>query len=242
MKEIITVASGKGGVGKSTLCVWLARALAKRGNKVLLVDFDIGLRCLDTLLGVSDNVLYDWNDVIADVCDLHDAVIETDGLFLLPAPRKISQSVNGSAVRAVMETASGNYDYIICDSCAGLGNELELACAASLSAIVVCTPDTVSANAGAAVGDRLRELGVKKLRMVINEFTYSAVKKKQSLNIDDMIDAAGIQLLGVVPFEEKLPVMTVQNKKANCAATEAFERIAARIDGEEISLKNLEKM
>lgn len=243
MKEILTVASGKGGVGKSTLCVWLAQKLTKRGNKVLLVDFDIGLRCLDKLLGVDANVLYDWGDAVNGNCDFSDAMLEADGIFLLPAPRKCDGSFTPQTLRLLMEAVSREFDYIICDSSAGIGDNFTLACCASTCAIAVCVPDCVSIAAAAAAADALIENGVKEIRLIINKFSAKGIKNKTSLNIDDMIDACGIRLLGVVPFDEKISLLTLEKptKKKNEALC-AVERIAARIDGEEISLgKNLKK-
>ncbi|MCR4925021.1 MAG: P-loop NTPase [Clostridiales bacterium] len=244
MKEIITVASGKGGVGKSTLCVHIANQLTALGNKVLLIDFDIGLRCLDTIMGVSDNILYDWGDVINDICDFDEAVIEKENMFLLPAPRKSSENINAKAVRSMIELATNSFDYIICDSSAGVGEAFELACSASSYAIIVSTPDTISANAAANANEKAIEMGIRKTRLIINRFSYNELKKGRALNIDDMIDLAGIQLLGVVPFEEKFARLNGQNfnKNNSLSAIQAIARISGRIDGKEISLKNLEKM
>ncbi len=241
MAKIITVLSGKGGVGKSTFCVNTAIALCEKGKKVLLVDGDVGLRSLDMLLGVDNMVLYDWSDVLENRCDKDKArLFYNDNLQLLPAPLQISENLDADTFKSIISQYADEYDYIFIDSPAGLGHMPKLYVKCADECIVVATPDNVSARSAGITGNHLVDLGIKenKIRLVINRFDKNAVKMGKLLNVDDVIDITYLRLLGVVPEEKKLSQASVvenelspRNKTKN-----AFNNIADRIMGKEISL------
>ena len=126
MAEIIVVASGKGGSGKSSFTAGVGRALANLGKKVLAIDCDIGLRSLDLLFGVSEKVVFDWGDLVCDRCTFEQALISSE-IDLLAAPRNFSDDLSPEATAKVFRSFSEDYDYIILDSPAGIDRGFRLA-------------------------------------------------------------------------------------------------------------------
>ncbi len=241
MAKIFTVASGKGGVGKSTFCTNIALALADMGKKVLLVDGDATLRSLDLLLGVDEMVVYDWLDVIECRCDSGKArLFYNENLQLLPAPLQHPTNMTKENFSEMLNNYSENYDYIFIDSPAGVGELPEIYAKCSDMCIIVATADEISARSACVMGNNLIKLGIKEenLRLIINRFDKKAVKRGKLLNIDDIIDKTYIRLLGVVPEEKNLMYASVTDKRlsANCDAKFAFNNIANRILGKESEL------
>lgn len=241
MAQIITVISGKGGVGKSTFCVNTALALSKKNKKVLLIDGDISLRSLDLLLGVDEMVLYDWSDVLANRCSKDKAVLfYNDNIHLLPAPLEHPDKLSVDSFKTLLSQYSDNYDYIFIDSPAGVG-ELPLIYAQCADrCIVIATPDNISARSAYIAGTELikADISEEKIRLVINRFDEKAVKMGKLLNIDEVIDITYLQLIGVVPEEKMLTHVSVSGKELSqrTKAKVAFNNIADRITGKEIPL------
>lgn len=241
MAKIITVISGKGGVGKSTFCVNTAKSLCENGKKVLLVDGDIGLRSLDMLLGVDNMVLYDWSDVLLNRCDKYKArLFYSDNLQLLPAPLEMVESLDVDAFKALISQYADGYDYVIVDSPAGIGELPTLYAKCADECIIVATADNVSARSAGVVGDQLVNMGIaeEKIRLIINRFDKNAVKLGKMLNIDDVIDITYLRLLGVVPEDKKLTHASVVDAELSTRNRTkiAFNNIAGRILGKEILL------
>ncbi len=241
MAKIITVISGKGGVGKSTFCVNTATSLCENGKRVLLIDGDIGLRSLDMLLGVDNMVLYDWSDVLLNRCDKDKArLFYNDNLQLLPAPLEMVESLDVNAFKSLISQYADGYDYVIIDSPAGVGELPLLYAECADECIIVATADNVSARSAGIVGNQLVNMGTaeEKLRLIINRFDKNAVKQGKLLNIDDVIDITYLRLLGVVPEDKKLTHASVIDVDLSTRSRTkiAFNNIAGRILGKEISL------
>ena len=241
MSKIITVASGKGGVGKSTFCANIALSFAKQKKKVLLVDGDAGLRSLDLLLSVDSMVVYDWLDIIEKRCDHNKArLFVDDNVQLLPAPLSYPDSLTKESFSDMLQKFREEYDYIIIDSPAGTGELPLLYAKCCDQVIVVATPDAVSARSACMMGNTLIKLGLKEdqLRLIINRFDEKAVKKGKLLNIDDMIDKTYIRLLGIVPEDRNLMYLSVTEKQLlDYSDTQsAFSSIAKRILGKEVPI------
>ncbi len=240
MAKKIVIASGKGGVGKSSVSAGLALALQRSGCRVLLVDCDIGLRSLDLILGAGAELLFHWGDAIQKRCAPEQAVTAVaGGLSLLSAPADFEPAYTPAAVRELAAAYDASFDYILFDSPAGVGFGLELAAAAAELALIVATPDEVCVRSGQVAADRLARLGVAESRLIINRFDSKAVAKSRLLNIDEMIDCTHLRLLGVVPSD---PAVTfgmsrgqAMNEKGK--AMKAFERIAGRLGGKRILLQ-----
>lgn len=230
--------SGKGGVGKSTLSVSFAKLLSQRGNRVLLVDFDMALRTLDIMLGVGNMVLYDWYDVIDGRCTPSQAILSSDrGPDLLAAPPDRPYFDN-SSVEWLINQYEDSYDYIILDSPAGVGRGFEAASCTAGFAFVVSTPDIVCVRSAEVAGEKLEKAGIE-TRLLINRFERKRVNKGRLLNIDETIDRTGMQLIGVVPDDDRLSERTQQGLPLDGRrkSTRAMERIIDRFLGEDVPLK-----
>lgn len=241
MAKIYTVASGKGGVGKSTFCANIAIALSELGKKVLLIDGDAGLRSLDLLLSVDDMVVYDWLDIIEGRCDYPKArLFYNESLQLLPAPVTYPKDLNDQQFLDMLSNFREEYDYIFIDSPAGIGELSALYARCCGKAIVIATADEVSARSACIMGNELIHLGFNEdnIRLVINRFNEKAVKKGCLLNIDEMIDRTFIRLLGIVPEDRNLMYFSVTEKGLSdySDTKNAFSNIARRLLGKEVPI------
>jgi septum site-determining protein MinD len=237
MAEIIVIASGKGGSGKSSFTAGVGRALANLGKKVLAIDCDIGLRSLDLLFGVSEKVVFDWGDLVCDRCTFEQALIRSE-IDLLAAPRNFSDDLSPEATAKLFRSFSEDYDYIILDSPAGIDRGFQLAASGADNAVVITTPDNICVRSCARAFDELRRLGIEDARLVINMFEVKPVCKHRLLNIDQCIDETGVQLLGIVPRDPKLGYCSVTGVTPGefSPSTLAFSRIAKRITGKRVPL------
>lgn len=241
MAHVICVISGKGGTGKSTFSANVALALSEIKKTVLLIDGDAGLRSLDMLLGVDEMVVYDWSDVLAERCSAEKALLFCeDNVRLLPAPLKIPEKLTDREFEKLVKAYENDYDYIIIDCPAGVSGLPLVYAKQAEQCIVIATPDEVSARSAYIAGAELIAAGKDEssLRLIINRFDPRAVKRKRLLNLDDMIDRTYLQLLGVVPEEERLRYASVTEKPLGSFsdAKTAFSNIAKRLDGKEISI------
>lgn len=239
MAKKIIFASGKGGVGKSTLTAGIAVSLCKMGFKTLVIDFDIGMGCLDLILSADTNGLFNWGDVIDGNCDAVSALRQTDGPSLLVAPQSFSELYTSAAVRTMIKEYNDMFDYILMDAPAGVSGGFILAAESADSGIIVSTPDNVCVRVGGYAADKLFEHGMKDVRLVINRFDKKLVTKGSYLNIDEVIDATYLQLIGVVPSDKVLALACVSGIKnfAKSPACSALDRISQRINGKNINLK-----
>lgn len=240
MAKIITFISGKGGSGKSTVVVGIGNALASHGKKVLIVDTDTGLNCLDIMTGVGEGVVYNWGDVFSGTCSISDAVYPSlvlKNLFILPAPKDYRKSFNSNILTDLIRLIAHNFDFILIDAPAGLGKGLELALLPSHEAILVSTDDNISLKAGKKAAEVAEALG-KSSTLVINGFRTYPVSNGLLPTIDDAMDTVELGLLGIIPFEANLNFNASRGIPftENTRATNAFGRIARRLSGEKVEL------
>ena len=229
LAEKIVITSGKGGVGKTTCCVAIGDELASRGYSVLLVDTDVGLRSIDELLHMSQRIVYDWGDMILGRCKGEDAVVvSSENLDLLTCPLQYDDAFTPENLKKVIEEFDADYDFILIDSPAGIDIGFENAAAAADRAIVVSTSDSVCVRSAARAGDKLYDMGINDVRLIINRFRKKSVINRKFLNIDDVIDKTMIQLIGVVPEDEELTFGSIMEKRTQ-ASFSPFVRIVNRI-------------
>jgi len=254
--QIITITSGKGGVGKSTTTANLATALAKLNKKVVAIDFDIGLRNLDMILGLENRIVYDVVDVMEGNCNLSQAIIKdkkTENLYFIPASQTKDKNVlDKEKVKKLLQDLKEEFEYILIDSPAGIESGFEHSIFLADRAIIVTTPEI------SAVRDADRVIGIIDSKsqkaingeempkhIIINRIKPELVEKGDMLNIDDVLHILSLPLIGVVPDTEDIVKSTnlgepiVHNPKS--LAGEAFRRIAKRIEGEDVPLVNLEE-
>lgn len=236
MGKRIVVASGKGGVGKTTLTIALSLAFARRGKNVLLVDFD-ELRSADLLLGVADRVVYDWGDVVRGGCAPEDAVLSAGPVSLLPCPTSY-EGITPQQVRQMMRAYEKDFDVLFFDAPAGVDVGFSLACAAAKQGIVVALADPVSVRGACRAAREMEPYGVKNCRLILNRAVKRDMQKCRMLNIDDVIDRSEVQLLGVVPEDRALRFSAMRPAFFDpfVPSYQPICNIAGRLEGENIPL------
>lgn len=239
MARKIVLASGKGGVGKSSLTAGIAIELCNMGQSVLVVDFDIGMGCLDIILASDDTGIFNWGDIITGSCEPMQALRTTIGPSLLTAPTYFSDEYSGQSVKEMIEKFDDAFDYILMDAPAGVSGGFLLAAACADEGIIVSTADEVCVRVGSFAGEKLENIGVSEIKLIINRFNKKQTTKGHYLNIDEVIDATSLQLIGVVPEDSKISYCSVTGMRIldNSKAKEAFKRIAMRLEGFNINLK-----
>lgn len=246
MGRITVVTSGKGGAGKSTVTAGLGCALARLSRKILLVDADAGLRSLDLMLGVGGGAVYDMADIFAGNCEPIRAIYPSPicpGVFVVPAPVSLDRLCTPQDMRRLCKGFSQFYDDVIIDCPAGLGPGFETAVAAAGQALVVSTPDMVCARDAQIVSRLLEERGIPAL-LVINRLRARPVLEGRTPDVDEIIDTAGLRLLGILPEDEQVAVANANGQPLpfDCNAAVCFANIARRYLGEQVPLARLEKM
>ena len=241
MAEKILIASGKGGVGKSTATSFIGKALADSGKKVLLIDSDTGLGALDIMLGVADKKMNSWIDVSEENCNIKSAIIEISGnLSLLPSPSYYPEKIDEDVFVKITAEIENDFDYIFIDASAGIDENLKRAAKCCDRAVFVATADEISVKCAAAAAWETEKFGIERdeMRLIINRFSKKAAIKNKLLNVDGAIDKSGVRLLGIIPEDKKIPFSSVTTKLPDKKSIfcKAIKRIAARIDGEIVPL------
>ncbi|PZD94121.1 septum site-determining protein MinD [Paenibacillus sambharensis] len=247
MGEAIVVTSGKGGVGKTTTSANLGTALALHGKKVCMVDTDIGLRNLDVVMGLENRIIYDLIDVSEGRCRLNQALVKDkrfDELYMLPAAQtKDKHDISPEQVKDIVLELKKDFDFVIIDCPAGIEQGFRNAVAGADRAIVVTTPEN------AAVRDADRIIGLLEqaqisAKLVINRIRPTMVKSGEMLDIDEICQILAIDLLGIVPDDEKVIKAanagepTVMDPSSRAAI--AYRNIARRILGDKVPLMQME--
>jgi septum site-determining protein MinD len=252
MGKVVVITSGKGGVGKTTTTAALGAALAQTGQKVVVIDFDVGLRNLDLVMGAERRVVFDLINVTQGVANLSQALIRdkrVDTLYLLPASQtRDKDALSEEGVAKVIEELRGKFDWIICDSPAGIERGAQLAMRFADMAVIVTNPEVSS------VRDSDRIIGLldsKTLRaergehiekhILITRYDAARAARGDMLSIDDVLDILSTPLLGIIPESEEIlrasntgsPVTL--NDPTNIAAKSYFDA-ARRLLGHDVPL------
>ncbi|WP_293001395.1 septum site-determining protein MinD [Nevskia sp.] len=249
MAKIIVVTSGKGGVGKTTTSASFATGLALRGKKTAVIDFDVGLRNLDLIMGCERRVVYDFVNVINKEATLKQALIRdknVDTLHILAASQtRDKDALTEEGVERVLSELAQDFDYIICDSPAGIERGAFLAMYFADEALVVTNPEVSSVRDSDRVlgilasKSRLAEKGEKRVKehLVLTRYNPARVAKGEMLSVDDVKEILAIPLLGIIP--ESPTVLTSSNsgepviKDPASEAGQAYTDLVARFLGEE---------
>ena len=242
MSLCLAIASGKGGTGKSTFACSIALAFEKENKKVLIIDLDEGLRCLDIFFGVDNQIVFDLSDILSG--NATDAIYNIPnhiGISLIPAPN-INGKIDEAAFARFLEEKDAEYDVIILDFPAGLNFSAISQVNFPLQFIIVSNSDPVSVRDAAVVSDTLGDTGIEP-RLVLNRFDIELIKGGYYKNIDDIIDAAGLRLLGILPNDTELLLLPVTHTlKKKGRAMKCLNRIAGRILGRDIRLPKPKKI
>ena len=256
--EIIVVTSGKGGVGKTTTSASIACGLARRGKKVAVIDFDIGLRNLDLVMGCERRVVYDFVNVIQGDCTLKQALIKDkriDSLFVLAASQtRDKDALSADGVRRVLdELAAEGFDYILCDSPAGIEKGAHLAMYFADRAIVVVNPEVSSVRDS----DRIlwllasktqraeKDSGRVKEHLLLTRYSPKRVTAGEMMSVTDVKEILGIDVIGVIP--ESPDVLAASNAGTpvilndDSDVSSAYEDAVSRLLGDELALRFIDE-
>ena len=258
LAETIVVTSGKGGVGKTTTSASIAVGLAKRGKRVAVIDFDIGLRNLDLIMGCERRVVYDFVNVIQGDCQLKQALIKDkriETLYVLAASQtRDKDALTQEGVKRVLDgLVAEGFDYIICDSPAGIEKGAHLAMYFADRAVVVVNPEVSSVRDS----DRILGLlasrtqraeqgngGVKE-HLLLTRYSPSRVASGEMMSIQDVKDILGLDVIGVVP--ESPDVLQASNAGVpvilndDSDAAHAYADAVARLLGENVPFRFIEE-
>ena len=242
MCEVIVVASGKGGTGKTTVCAGLAVALAKTGKKVLIMDCDSGMRGVDMVLGVADKLVYDISDIVSGSCECSDAVYRVSPeleLYCVAAPLYADDEVSPSLIKEFVEKVRKDYDYILIDSPAGTGSGFVSAAASADRALAVINTEPISIRGCKNIKTRLDELKITDQRLVINRFDKERFFQMSLYeDLDAVIDEAGMRLIGLIPEDVRIIALSQRGAMTgNWSKTGIiFETMARRLEGSDVPI------
>ncbi|QLG87242.1 septum site-determining protein MinD [Chitinibacter bivalviorum] len=256
MAKIVVVTSGKGGVGKTTTSASFASGLALRGFKTAVIDFDVGLRNLDLIMGCERRVVYDFVNVIQGEATLRQALIKDkncDNLFVLPASQtRDKDALSKEGVERVLnELKHDGFDYIVCDSPAGIETGAFLALYFADEAIVVTNPEVSSVRDSDRIigildakSKKAEEGGTVKTHLLITRYSPARVESGEMLSLDDVQHLLRISLIGIIPESES--VLQASNSgtpaihNAGTDVSEAYKDVIGRFLGEEKPMRFIE--
>lgn len=252
MAQVIVITSGKGGVGKTTSSAAFATGLAMRNHKTVVVDFDIGLRNLDLIMGCERRVVYDFVNVVNGDASLKQALIKDKripNLYILPASQtRDKDALNEEGVEKIINELKEEFDYIVCDSPAGIERGAIMAMRFADEAIVVTNPEVSSVRDSdrilgilasktkkAEAGETVRE------RLMITRYDPSRVGVGEMLSIEDIQEILAVPLLGVIP--ESKAVLQASNAgqpvimNEESTAGQAYSDAVARFLGDDVAMR-----
>jgi septum site-determining protein MinD len=239
---VVTITSGKGGVGKTTATANISTALAMLGKRVVAIDADIGLRNLDIVMGLENRIVYDLVDVVEGRCRLRQAMIKDkrlSDLYLIPAAQtRDKTAVTPSDMVEVCRQLRVDFDFVLVDSPAGIEQGFKNAVAGADQVVIVTTPEV------SAVRDADRIIGLVEAaekgqpRLVINRLDPALVRKGEMLSVDDVVEILAIPLLGIIPEDSNILTSTNRGIPAvlenKAPAGQSFIQIARRLLGEDV--------
>jgi septum site-determining protein MinD len=252
--RVVTITSGKGGVGKTTLTANLGVALAMRDQRVAVVDADVGLRNLDVMLGLENRIVYDLVDVIEGRCRLRQALVRhkhLPELFLLPAAQTRDKSaVQPEDMLRICDGLREKYDFILIDSPAGIEQGFRYAMAPADEMLIVTNPEVPAARDADRVIGLIEAEEKGPARLVINRVKPEMVERGQMLSISDVVELLAVELIGVVPEEQTILIganrgeplalsSDGRGQPSRSRAGQAFHNIARRLLGEDVPFQPL---
>jgi septum site-determining protein MinD len=246
MAKVIVVTSGKGGVGKTTSSAAIGTGLAKTGAKTVIIDFDIGLRNLDLIMGCERRVVYDLINVINDEANLQQALVKdkrVDSLYILPASQtRNKDALTKEGVAKVIEGLKADgFEYIICDSPAGIEQGAMMALYFADEAVVTTNPEVSSVRDSDRITGMLSSKSYRseqrmepvKVHLLITRYCPDRVAREEMLSIEDIDELLGIDLIGVIPESQDVlsasnlgePIILNKESDAGKAYQDAVDRL-----------------
>lgn len=243
----VGITSGKGGVGKSSICIGLGLALAKKGYKVCLIDMDLGLKNLDVMMGLENRIFYDMVDICEGKCSVQSALVASKShpqLKLLPACKSIHlHKLETNRVKGIIDELKNQFDYILLDTAAGIETGFTTTCALADRFLVVATLDATSLSDADRIIGLLMKENIHDIQCVINRLNPRYIDKGISVQFTAALDWLCVECVGIVYEDEQIirgfnigsPSVAHDTSKASLC----FEAIARAFMGEEVVIPKL---
>jgi len=247
--RVLTITSGKGGVGKTTTTANLGTALAMQGKKVAVVDSDIGLRNLDAVLGLENRIVYDLVDVVEGQCRLRQALIKDKRLpelYLLPAAQtRDKNAINSIQMEQLCQQLRQEFDFVLIDSPAGIEQGFRNAIVGADEIIIVANPEMASVRDADRIIGLVEAAGKPEPRLILNRLRPEMVKRGDMMDVADVLEVLGIDLIGIIPEDEMIIVAINKGEpivyEKRSRAGSGYINAAQRIIGKEVPLEEVEE-
>lgn len=247
MGEVIVITSGKGGVGKTTTTANLGTGLAKLNKKVVMIDTDIGLRDLDAVLGLENQIVYNIVDIAEGNCKSSQAMVQDpryENLYLIPAAQtKDKSAITPEQMKQITDQLKTEFDYVILDCPAGIEQGFQNAVSGADKAIVVTTPEVSSIRDADRIIGILETKALTNPLLIINRLRPDMIEKGAMLAPADVVDILAIELLGQVPDDEHVVIATNSGEPLvgdSSLAGRAYMNICHRLLGESVPFLDLQ--
>jgi septum site-determining protein MinD len=247
--KVVTVTSGKGGVGKTTTTANLGVALARMDQKIVLIDADIGLRNLDIVMGLENRIVYDLVDIVEGRCKLRQALIKHKmfpDLYLIPAAQtRDKTAVSPADMIQLTDQLRQEMDFILIDSPAGIERGFRNAVAPADEVLIVTNPEVSAVRDADRVIGLLEAENKKSPRLILNRAKLDQIRKGEMMSAEDVTDILAIKLIGIIPEDDQVvpssnsgvPITLTDGSRAG----QAFRNIARRLMGEEVPFMTLDE-
>lgn len=249
MGEIIVVASGKGGTGKTTAAANIGAALAKAGKLTVLVDMDMGLRNLDVALGLENEIVYDVSDIIDGTRTVDEALIRDtryENLYFIPSPQtRDASGLDDDRFIELWETLKNRFDYCVIDAPAGIDGGFKYSILCADRGVLVTVPETAALRDADRVISIMEDAGIEDIRLIINRVREDMINSGVMMNVDVCMDLLSIPIIGIIPDDIELLAsglrgeMAVSNPASR--AGKAFENVAKRLTGELVPIMDFDE-
>ena len=248
MSEVIVITSGKGGVGKTTLCANLGVAFARLEKKCVVIDTDLGLRNLDVVMGLENRIVYNLIDVAEGNCRLKQALVRDKhypGLYLLPAAQtRDKTAITPQQMIKLTDDLRNHFDYILIDCPAGIEQGFRNAIAPADRAIVVTTPEVSSIRDADRIIGLLEAAQIRKMDMLINRIRPAMVARGEMMSVEDVSEILAIPVIGILTDQEDIVTASNQGEPIagkDTPAGQEFLNIARRLTGEAVPLPEVQQ-
>ena len=247
MARTIVITSGKGGVGKTTVTANLGRHLAEKNYRVCMIDMDLGLNNLDVVMNMEDRVLYTMLDVIEHRCRIREALIQDDTFPLLyilsTGALNRNLSIGVAEIKQVVQDLGEVFDFVLIDCPAGIEQGFRNAVAGADKALVITMAEKSAIRDADRIIDLLSEHGIDDVRFIINRIHPNLIKHGYMMNVDDAIDALGVQVVGIVPDDTEIIIAASRNENVaqveHSLAGKAYRNIAERLTGKHVPIMEM---
>ena len=246
MSEVIVITSGKGGVGKTTVCANLGAAFARMDKKCVVIDTDLGLRNLDVVMGLENRIVYNLIDVAEGSCRLKQALVRDKhypGLYLLPAAQtRDKTAITPQQLLKLTDDLRVHFDYILIDCPAGIEQGFQNAIAPADRAIVVTTPEVSSIRDADRIIGLLESAQIRKTELLINRIRPAMVARDEMMSVEDVTEILAIPLIGILADQEDIVIASNLGEPLagrDSVSGQEFVNIARRLSGEPVPLPDL---